>query len=148
MKKAYRGYRSFQYLEPGADYRESRPAPETHRVPSAASPLTNDAQRRVAPIFERDVIVSMHDHTSIFPADMGEVFEYRRQGRDWTGYAGLAASDVDVFFENFMDGTALITSAKGWKWDDIVFDLGMRFSDLAHQDLVYRAERLADLAEA
>ena len=148
MKKAYRGYRSFQYLEPGADYREFRLAAETDRVPSAAYALTKDEQRRVDAIFAREVIVSMHDHTSIFPADMSEVFEYRRQGRDWTGYAGLAASDVDVFFENFMDGTALITSAKGWKWDDIVFDLGMRFSDLAHQDLVYRAERLADLDAA
>lgn len=148
MKKAYRGFRSFEYLEADTDYRQFALAPEVDRVPSTAYPLSDDERRRVDAIFARDPIVSMHDHTSIFPADMAEVFEYRRQGRDWTGYAGLAASGVDVFFENFMDGTALISSSKGWKWDDIVFDLGMRFSDIAHQDLVYRAERLADLDEA
>ena len=148
MKKAYRGYGSFEYLEDGADYRRFALAANVRRVPSSAYGLTRDEQRRVDEIFAQHPIVSMHDHTAIFPADMDEVFEYRRQGREWTGYAGLAASDVDVFFENFMDGTALITSSKGWKWDDIVFDLGMRFSDIAHQDLVYRAERLADLDEA
>src|SRR2546429_4565288 len=42
-----------------------------------------------------------------------------------------------VIFENFMDGTALITSKAGWKWDDIVLDIGMRFSDIDHQELVY-----------
>ena len=148
MKKAYRGYRSFEYLEEGTDYRKFALAAETDRVPSSTYPLSDAEERRVAAIFEHDPIVSMHDHTAILPEDMSEVFDQRRQGRDWTGYAGLAASDVDVFFENFMDGTALITSTRGWKWDDIVFDLGMRFSDIAHQDLVYRAERLADLERA
>lgn len=148
MKRAYGGYRSFQYLEAGEDYQEFALAAEVDRVPSTRYPLSESERLRVDAIFSRHPIVSMHDHTAIFPADMGEVFEYRRQGRDWTGYAGLAASGVDVFFENFMDGTALITSSKGWKWDDIVFDLGMRFSDIAHQDLVYRAERSADLEDA
>jgi len=148
MKKTYRGYKSFQYLEEGVDYRPFKFAPEIGRVPSSPYPLSKDEERRVTAILEREPIVSMHDHTAIFPEDLGEAFDQRRQGRDWTGYAGLAASDVDVFFENFMDGTALISSNRGWKWDDIVFDLGMRFSDIAHQDLVYRADRLADLDRA
>src|SRR5207237_7159825 len=36
----------------------------------------------------------------------------------------------------------------GWRWDDVLFDLGMRYSDIAHQDFLYRAETKADLDRA
>jgi membrane dipeptidase len=55
---------------------------------------------------------------------------------------------MDVVFENFMDGTAMITSKAGWKWYDIIHDLGMRYSDIAHQRMVYRAETVDDLLQA
>src|SRR5205814_1649688 len=41
-----------------------------------------------------------------------------------------------------------ITSNKGWKWEDILFDLGMRFSDIDHQGMVYIATTYLDLAPA
>ncbi len=47
-----------------------------------------------------------------------------------------------------MDGTALVTSSRGWKWDDIIFDLGMRYSDIAHQDLVHVATTIDDVLAA
>lgn len=147
-KKDYDGYRSYSYLVAGEDYQDIPLATQIDRVPSSAVPLSDAEEKRARAILDRDTIVSLHDHTSIFPEDMGRVLEQRRQGRDATGFAGLARSDTDVFFENFMDGTATITSNKGWKWDDILFDLGMRYSDLAHQSLVYSAATLADLADA
>lgn len=146
--KPYTGYRSYQYLEPGIDFEAFRLAPEIDRVPAYDYPLSSDEQRRVDGIFERFPVISLHDHTSVFPEDIGQIFSYVRQGREATGYEGLAASGIDVVFENFMDGTALITSKAGWKWDDIIFDLGMRYSDLAHQDLVYRAETVDDILNA
>src|SRR5205814_1984281 len=56
--------------------------------------------------------------------------------------------DTDIVFQNFMDGTATITSNKGWKWEDILFDLGMRFSDIDHQGMVYLATTYLDLEPA
>ena len=147
-KKTYDGYRSFSYLKEGEDYQAIPLAKELGRVPSATVELSGAEEGRARAILDRETIVSMHDHTSIFPLDMGRVLEQRRQGRDATGFAGLAASDTDVFFENFMDGTATITSNKGWKWDDIIFDLGMRYSDIAHQDLVYIAATYDDVVRA
>jgi membrane dipeptidase len=146
--KRYDGYRSFQYLREGNDYRAFRLAKDVGRVPAFDLGLTGDQEKRAERIIAAHPIVSLHDHTSIAPEDTGELFEQRRQGRDWTGYAGLAASGTDVFFENFMDGTALITSTHGWKWDDIVFDLGMRFSDIAHQELVYVATTVDEVLAA
>lgn len=141
-------HRSYHYLDPAADYRAFRLAKELDRVPRFEYPLSAAEERRVEAIFERGPIVSLHDHPSVFPEDPREIFEYVRQGREWTGYDGLAASGLDAVFENFMDGTALITSKAGWKWDDVILDLGMRFSDLAHQDLVVRVERVDDILEA
>jgi membrane dipeptidase len=147
-KKTYDGYRSFSYLVAGEDYQDIPLAKDTGRVPSATVELSAAEERRARTILDGDQIVSMHDHTSIFPEDMGRVLEQRRQGRDATGYAGLAISDTDIVFENFMDGTATITSNKGWKWDDILFDLGMRFSDIDHQGMVYIATTYLDLEPA
>ena len=82
------------------------------------------------------------------PENPDEIFEYRRAGRDWTGYEGLAVSGIDAIFDCLMDGTAVITSKAGWKWDDIIWDLGMRLSDIAHQDMVIRAETTDDIVRA
>lgn len=147
-KKKYDGYRSYSYLTPGEDYPDIPLAKDVDRVPSAAVELSDTEEKRARAILDRDQIVSMHDHTSIFPEDMGRCLEQRRTGRDATGYAGLARSDTDIVFENFMDGTATITSNKGWKWDDILFDLGMRFSDIDHQDMIYIATTYLDLEPA
>jgi membrane dipeptidase len=148
VKKKASGYRSYQYLEPGTDYRAFALAKEIGRVPEELVPLSAAEEQRVAAIMERDPIVSIHEHTAVFPEDPIEIFEYARQGRQITGYAGLARSGIDVVFENFMDGTALITSKAGWKWDDIVLDVGMRFSDIDHQELVYVARTIADVEDA
>jgi len=147
-KKKYDGYRSYSYLKEGEDYQAIPLAKEIDRVASATVELSDAEEKRARAILDREQIVSMHDHTSIFPEDMGRVLEQRRQGRDATGYAGLAASHADIVFENFMDGTATITSNKGWRWDDILFDLGMRFSDIDHQDMIYIATTYLDLEPA
>jgi membrane dipeptidase len=148
MKKTYTGYKSFQYLEPVVDYRPFELAKEVGRVEPYAYPLTEEQEARAQKILAEQVIVSMHDHTSVIPQDTSQIFEYVRQGREWTGYEGLAVSGIDILFENFMDGTALITSSAGWKWTDIIHDLGIRLSDFDHQEMVYLARNMDDLRRA
>lgn len=147
-KKNYNGYNSYQYLEPGVDYKPFRLAREIGRVESLTVEVSPAEEERVQRLLETALVVSLHDHPFVAPENMAEIFDYRRQGRDWTGYQGLAVSHIDVIFDNFMDGTALITSHAGWKWTDIIHDLGMRLSDLAHQTMIYRAETVADLLAA
>jgi len=147
-RKNYKGYQSFQYLEPGADYKPFKLAKQIGRVPAYVYPVTAQEEERVQRLLEENVIISLHEHTFICPENLDEIWEYRRWGRDWTGYEGLAVSGVDCFFDNLMNGTALITSRAGWKWDDIIFDLGMRLSDIAHQDMVIRCESTADIRRA
>jgi len=147
-RTTYDGYKSFQYLEPGTDYREFDLAKELDRVPSRKVEVTERQEERVQKLLDEHPVISLHDHCFVVPNDFADLAEYRRQGRDFTGFAGMAVSGLDAVFDCLMDGTATITSKAGWKWDDIVYDLGMRLSDIAHQDFVVRGETLDDLRRA
>lgn len=143
-RKQYEGYKSFQYLEAGVDYKPFKLCKEIGRVEPYEVPVSSEEAARVDRIFEASIVISLHDHPFVVPEDVNEIFEYRREGRDWTGYEGLSVSGIDVVFDNFMDGTAMITSKAGWKWNDIIHDLGMRYCDIAHQKMVFIAGRVDD----
>lgn len=148
-RKKYDGYKSFQYLEAGVDFQEFDLVPELNRVPDSMQvEVTAEQEARVEGIFRDHLVISLHDHAFVAPKNLSEFWPWRRQGRDWTGYEGLAASGMDAVFDNMMNGTAMITSKWGWKWDDIIYDIGMRLSDIAHQDLVVVATTTEDIVNA
>ena len=144
----YKGFKSFEYLEAGTDYREFKLAKELDRVPSRKVEVSDAQEERVQRLLDTNLAISLHDHCFVVPEDFDDLAAYRRQGRDVTGYAGMAVSGLDAVFDCLMDGTATITSKAGWKWDDIVYDLGMRLSDIAHQDFIVRGETLDDITRA
>lgn len=146
--KTYDGYHAYDYLEPHRDYRPFDLAAQVGRVPPYDLELSSSQEDRARRLLDETLVISLHDHPSVVPKDVDEIFEYRREGRDHMGYEGLSHSGLDAVFDNFTDGTALITSKRGWKWNDIVYDIGMRFCDLAHQEFVVKAERLSDIYEA
>src|SRR5262249_56231062 len=111
-------------------------APELGRVPPYSAGLTEAEQERAHRLLRDSLVISLHDHPVRFPARMEETPEYNRTGRQHAAYAGLAASGMDIVFDNMMDGTACVTGNAPWRWDDIVTDLRMRQADLAHQSAV------------
>jgi len=147
-KKKYSGYRSYQYLEPGADYRAFDLVPEIGRVPPCVIPLSEEQEARVHRLLAENIVVSLHDHPSVMPEDVAEIWAYESQGREVTGYEGLSVSCMDALFDNMTDGTGPITSKMGWKWSDVLFDMGMRMCDIAHQDFVIRCEGVQDILRA
>jgi membrane dipeptidase len=147
-KKRWDGYVSFSYLEAGVDYREFDLAPQLGRVEPFVYALDPEADELANRLLAECVCVSMHEHGGIAPADMAQNDEYIRQGREWYGYEGLAVSGLDGVFENFLDGTATITSAGGWKWTDVIHDLGMHLSDVAHQSTAFVASTVGDILDA
>jgi membrane dipeptidase len=147
-KKRWDGYRSFSYLEPGVDYREFELSPELGRVEPFVHPLSEEDEERAQRLLRECVCISLHDHCGITPADMTRNDEYIREGREWYGYEGLAASGLDGVFENFQDGTATITSKGGWKWTDVIHDLGMHLADVAHQSTVFVGGTIGDILDA
>ena len=145
QKKNYTGYRSYSYLTEGEDYTAYPLAKEIGRVEPYTYPVSDDEEVRVKRLFEETIVLSLHDHMFIAPENLEDFYAFRRQGRDWTGYEGLAVSGLDGVFDAMMDGTAMITSKAGWKWDDIITDIGLRLSDIAHQDMVKLALTTEDI---
>ena len=139
-------YTSYSYLDAGEDYVPFQLAEQIGRVPAYTGiALTEADSERVRRLLHDGIAISLHDHPTVFPADMAEVVAYNRTGRQHTGYAGLAGSGLTAVVDNFMDGTCCITSQMGWKWTDVVHDLGMRLSDVDHQDRLFVARRVADI---
>jgi len=146
--KQYAGYRSFQYLEAGKDYKEFALAKEVDRVPPYRVPLTAEQETRVHALVRDHVWVSLHEHLGTFPADVSETPAYVREGRMFTAFEGLAESWWDAVFDNLMDGICTIESKGGWKWTEILHDLGMRLCDIAHQDFLIHCRRVEDIHTA
>lgn len=141
-------YQSYSYLKEGIDYRSFKFPPQLNRVASQVPKTTPEDERRVARLMHDQVMISLHDHPTMVPEDIFELPDLIKQGRDFTGYEGLAASGLDVVFDNMLDGTSMITSQSGWKWHDVLYDLGMRLADFAHQDMVRVIYRAADIQKA
>jgi len=145
MNKIYRGYKSYQYLEPGVDYKAFELVEEIGRVPPYVIPVSEAEEERAQRLLGDCVVVSLHDHPSVMPKDISQIWDYESQGREVTGYEGLSVSAMDAVFDNMTDGTGPITSKMGWKWSDIIFDLGMRLCDISHQDMVIHCKRVDDI---
>lgn len=145
----YKGYQAFQYLVPDIDYKSFTLAKQLHRVEDYVIPLTKTEEERVIELLEKNIVVSMHEHLGIMPDNIEKDFiDYQNEGREFIGYKGLSVSYLDAVFDDMMNGTAFITSKEGWKWDDVIYDLGIRLCDIAHQDFVIRCENISDIENA
>ena len=148
LNKRYSGYQSFDFLEKGKDFKEFELIQGENAFESYLIPLTPQQEMRVKELAEKYIMISLHEHPHLFPADIKLTTAYEKEVRIFTAYAALANSYWDCVFDNFMDGTAMITSKSGWKWSDVIYDLGMRFCDLAHQDFIIKCEKVEDIYRA
>lgn len=144
----YQGYKSFDYLEPHVDYRVFELAPEIGRVPAYDLGLSDAQQERVTRLLREQYAISLHEHPKILPADVTQLRDYNRTGRNACGFEGLARSGMTAVFDNFMNGTGCVTSEHAWKWDDVIYDVGMRLADVAKQDYVVLATTVAGIEAA
>jgi len=146
--KSYNGYKAFQYLEPGKDYQEFKLCKELGRVHPYFVSLSKTEEERFERFVEKNLVISLHEHPVIWPEDMSQGMEQQHMGRDFMAYEALSVSGLDCVFDHLMDGTAFITSYKGWKWNDVVHDIGIRLSDIHHQDMVVPVLRVQDIKNA
>jgi membrane dipeptidase len=146
--KKYSGYESFRYLRAGQDYRQFTLTAQVDRVPAFAVRVTSEEEERVQRILRENVIISLHDHLGLFPEPITDTPAYVREGRMATAFEGLARCHWDCIFDNMMDGICQIESKRGWKWTEVLHDLGMRLCDLGHQDFLIHALTVDDILRA
>ena len=148
INKRYNGYKSFDFLDKGKDFKAFELIEGASIFPSHLIPLSKKQEQKVQELAEKLIMISLHEHPVLFPRKVEETLAYNRQVRISTAYEALSHSYWDAIFDNFMDGTAMITSKAGWKWSDVIYDLGMRFCDLAHQDFMIKCEKVDDIYRA
>ena len=146
--KNYKGYRSFEYLQPDVDYRLFELAAEIDRVNSTKVPLTDEQEQQAEKFIADNILISVHEHLGVFPKDIMQTPAYIKEGRMATGFQGLADSHWDCVFDNLMNGVCQIHSKGGWKWSEVIHDLGMRLCDIAHQDFVIHCKTVDDIIDA
>lgn len=139
LRKNYGGYKSFEYLEKDADYKAFKPEKEIDWVEPYQVPLSASEEERVNRLVAENPVISAHDHAIVLPEDTSQIRDYLRRGRRITAFEGLSKSCLDCVFDN------MLTVAK---WDDVLHELGMRLSDIAHQDFVIIASRVGDILRA
>jgi len=147
-RKVYDGYRAYGYLEPGFDYKEFRLCKGFGRIIPYYVPLSKSEEDRFNGFIEKNVIVDLHEHPVLWPEVMREAMELQSLGRNFTAYEALSKSFLDCVFDHLMDGAAYITSYSGWKWTDVVHDIGMRLCDLNHQKMVIHCKTIEDIGIA
>jgi membrane dipeptidase len=146
--KKYSGYESFTYLERGKDFKAFEMIEGVSPFEPYQIPLSAQQESRVTELATNTIMISLHEHPHIFPVDIEQTPDYDREARTYTAYEALANSYWDAVFDNFLDGTAMITSKQGWKWSDVIYDVGMRFCDLAHQDFPIKCQGVEDIHRA
>lgn len=148
MKRNYQGYSSFSYLKAGEDYEIYNLAEQCSEFEPFVLPLTEAQGGKLDQFVSNNLVISLHEHTHITPKDVTQNPQYTRDLHIHTGYKGLAESRLDCVFENFADGTSMLISRNGWQWDDIIYDLGMRYCDWDHQNFLVQARKVEDIYRA
>ncbi|NLM45109.1 MAG: diguanylate cyclase [Clostridiales bacterium] len=147
INKKYDNYKAYTYLDQ-QDFRRFKMAKQLNRVDEYLIPLSPEEEERVIRLARDSIFISLHEHPTILPENLEEVFEYTREGRDHCAYEALSKSYYDAVFDNMLDGTCTIYSKSGWKWEEVLHDLGMRLCDIAHQDMVIKCETVEDIYRA
>jgi membrane dipeptidase len=142
------GYTSYSYLGRSEDFTAFRLSAADRRVDSYRVPLGAAEEERAGRLAASCPMVSLHEHLGNFPDDIRETPAYVREGRMDTPFEALSRSCWDAVFDNLMDGICTIESKGGWKWTEVLHDLGMRLCDVAHQDLLVRCRDVDDILRA
>ena len=131
-KKQYDGYKAYQYLEPGRDYKEFKLREPIIKDWWEPVPLSKTEEERFEALIEKSVVMDLHAHPDISPADPYEIRALDQEGRNFLAYEALAMSGLDCVFDNMMDGSSFVNTKHGWDWNSSIHDLGMRLCDIAH----------------
>ena len=77
--KKFTGYKAFQFLEPGVDYREFKLREEMPPDWVDWVPLSKVEEERFEEIMTKSIVISLHDHPSRRPENIAEREEYSRE---------------------------------------------------------------------
>lgn len=121
---------SFEHIK-HKEIKEYKLAKEIGRVPSSVVELDPEQEARAKELQQNSIVIDFHSHPVLMPEDMSQFVDYSRRGRYHTGYEGLKKAGLTACLDG-MGSLAYMSAMAGWQFEDMVFELGMRFSDFDH----------------
>ena len=118
--KKYDGYKAFQYLEPGRDYREFKLRKAIIDEWCEPVPLSKTEEERFEEVMTKSVVMDLHAHADISTEDPYEIREADREGRNFIAYEALSISGLDCVFDNMQDGSCFSNTKHGWDWNSTI----------------------------
>ena len=77
--KQYKGYKAYDYLEAGVDYRSFELCEGDKIFPEYLIPLTKEQEERVEQLARDTICISIHEHPVLFPKHLKREDVYKRQ---------------------------------------------------------------------
>ena len=151
LNKQYKGYKAYDYLDKSEFHKLSQfdlVDDDQPRVEEYFIELTDEDEKRAKRIMEDNIIISLHEHSSLYTKDMNNNLASKQSGRQAMAYGQLSRSCLDAVFDNMMNGSTIITSHAGWKFSDIIHDLGTKSCDVAQQDFIIKCATVKDIYTA
>ena len=146
--KRYDGYKAYDYLEPGIDYKEFNLRKGVVPEWAYTVPLSKPEEERFQALIQNNIVISLHEHPCYYPDPIEASPYLPPEGRQFLAYKDLSLSGLDCVFDNVMDGRSTINTKHGWDWNSTVHDLGMRICDIDHQSFVIHCRKVEDIKTA
>jgi membrane dipeptidase len=110
--------------------------------------LSKIEEERFEDIIEKNIVIDLHAHPDISPEDPADNRDFDKEGRSFLAYEALATSGLDCVFDNMQNGSSFINTKHGWDWNSTIHDLGIRLSDIAHQDFLIHCKSAKNIKYA
>jgi membrane dipeptidase len=146
--KNYSGYKAFDYLKPGIDYKEFKLRKAIIEKWEHKVPLSKTEEDRFEELLEKNIVIDLHEHPCHYPDPIKYSPDLTLEGRQFFAYHALSKSGIDCIFDNLMDGRATINTKHGWDWLSSIHDLGTRLCDISQQNFVIQCKRVEDIKYA
>ena len=138
---------SYEYLE--KDVIPVKLCKEVGRIKENIVPLSPGEEERALRIHRQALVVDFHVHFTMLPENLDHYETWVRSGRPPCAYEGVKRSGLTGCLLGFGGNMGRRSSPVPWRFEDIVWDLGMRRADMDHhRDIISRALFTEDILEA
>lgn len=81
--KIYTGYKAYQYLTPGIDYKSFKLRQAIQKELAYTIPLSASEEERVEEIIKKNIVIDLHEHPTIMPEDPRESINLCKKGKEF-----------------------------------------------------------------
>ena len=141
LKSGYKGYKAYQFLEPGVDYTAFELAAEGNEFGEYIIDLTPEQEEFYEHVIAAHPMISLHEHPFCFPKHIEQTFDQVREGRSFTAYRALAESTWDIFRAKAEGKVAWVPVVEGAAMlenevdrVDVLYGMGVRLMGITYSE--------------